>query len=454
MFRLKSPVSSEKLLFSGPDLRKLLVPLVFEQLLMMLVGVVNTVMVSHVGEAAVSGVSLVDMINQLIIQILEALATGGAVIASQYIGHREPRRSCETANQLIIIVTVISLIIMAALFLLRMPILRALFGQVDNNVMSSALTYLVISSISYPFLGLYSAGAALFRSMKKTNITLIVAGIMNVINIVMSAAFIFYFQMGVAGAACGALLGRVAAAVIICSLLLNQKLMVHFIKPQKPLLNFNLIKKVLYIGIPNGLENGIFQFGRILVVSIISGFGTVQIAANAVANNIASIDVIPGFAVGIGMITVIGQCVGAGDYAQAEYFTRRMNRLAALIMFLYNGAILLMLQYILGLYELTPETLRMATILLFIHGGFGMVFWVPSFVMPNALRASNDVKFTMTVSIVSMCVFRIIFSIILGRIFGWGVIGVWSAMILDWLFRGLMFRLRFHSKKWQRIKLI
>lgn len=454
MFRLKPPVSADKLLFSGTDLRRLLVPLVFEQLLMMLVGVVNTAMVSRVGEAAVSGVSLVDMINQLIIQVLEALATGGAVIASQYIGHREPKKSCETANQLLIIVTAISLMIMAVFFVLKYPILRALFGDVDDNVMNSALTYLVISAVSYPFLGLYSAGAALFRAMKRTNITLWMAGLMNVVNMALSAVFIFRLDMGVAGAAFGSLIGRMSAGVIICLLLLNKKRLIYFIKPVKPFLDLGLIKKILYIGIPNGVENGIFQFGRILVVSIISGFGTVQIAANAVANNIAGMETIPGFAVGIGMITVIGQCVGAGDYGQAEYFTRKMNRLAGLLMFVYNGIILLLLAKILNIYQLTPETLHLAMILLIIHGGFGMIFWVPSFVMPNALRASNDVKFTMTVSIVSMWVFRILFSIILGRIFGWGVIGVWSAMILDWLFRGALFRLRFRSRKWQRIKLI
>ena len=442
------------MLFSKQDLVRLMIPLVFEQLLMMLVGVVDTAMVSRVGEAAVSGVSLVDMMNQLIIQILEALATGGAVIAAQYIGHRENKKSCQTANQLMLVVTLISLGIMVLMLIVKGPVLRGLFGNVDDSVMSSAMTYLIISAVSYPFLGIYSAGAALFRSMKKTSVTLWMSALMNVVNIIFNSIFIFGLNMGVAGAALGSLAGRMIAAVVITLLLLNKKHIVHLEKITAPVFNGALIRKILYIGIPNGLENGMFQFGRILVVSVVSGFGTVQIAANAVANNIAGIEVIPGFAVGIGMITVIGQCVGAGDYGQAEYYTKKLNRLAMAVMFLYNGAILLLLPVILKVYVLSPETLRLAVILLVIHGGFAMFLWAPSFVMPNALRASNDVKYTMVVSMLSMWICRILFSIILGRFMGLGVIGVWLAMVLDWICRLILFQIRFRSGKWQRIKLI
>ncbi len=453
-WKLEPPVPKENMLFSGADLRKLMVPLMFEQLLLILVGVEDTAMVSRVGEAAVSGVSLVDMINQLIIQILSALATGGAVVSAQYIGRGDKRGACKTANQLFLVVLCIALGIMGVFLALRYPILRILFGNVDAAVMNSAMTYMLISALSYPLLALYSSGTALLRSMKKTNITLGVAAAMNVANLLFNSWFIFGLDMGVAGAALGSLVSRGVAAAACFVMLLNKKHLVHLEKLERPVFYFPMIRKILFIGIPNGIENGMFQLGKILVLSIISGFGTVQIAANAVANSLAGIEVIPGFAVGIGLITIVGQCVGAGDYKQAEYYTKKMTRFAYLILCLYNGGILLLLKPILGIYDLSPETLKLAMILLLIHGLFLMGIWTPAFVLPNALRAANDVRFTMIVSSASMWIFRVGFSFVIGKWLGLGAAGVWLAMILDWAVRAILFLFRFRSRKWQSIQLI
>ena len=452
--KLKAPVPKEELIISDRELVKMLIPLVAEQFLVIFVGLVDTAMVSYLSEAAVSGVSLVDMLNQLIIQILAALATGGAVIASQYIGHKEKDKACETANQLLILIILISLGIMAVFLFLRKPLLRLVFGRIEDDVMAQALIYMKISAVSYPFLALYSAGTAIFRSVKKTNITLLMSLLMNVVNIIFNFIFMFGMGLGVAGAALGSLTGRAAAGITVVILLINPGREIHLAKPSRPLLDGKMVKRILYIGIPNGLENGMFQLGKILVVSVISVFGTVQIAANAVAGNVDAFGVIPGFAFGLAMITIVGQCVGAGDYAQAEYFAKKLFWLSEIVMAIYNACLLVLLPYILNLYVLSDETRSLASTLITMHLIFSMFLWVPSFTLPNALRAGNDVKFTMAVSITSMWVFRVLFSIIFGRWMGLGVLGVWIAMFMDWAFRAVFFAIRFKSRKWQRVKLI
>ena len=454
VLRLKAPLPEEQLIISDRALVKMIIPLIAEQFLVIFVGLVDTAMVSYLSEAAVSGVSLVDMINQLIIQILSALATGGAVIASQYTGHREKEKACESANQLMVLIILIALGIMALFLCFRKPLLKLVFGKIEDDVMTQALIYMKLSAVSYPFLALYCAGTALFRSVKKTNITLLMSLLMNVVNIVFNFIFMFGMGLGVAGAALGSLAGRAAAGICVVILLVNRKWDVHLIKPSWPLLEGKMVKRILYIGIPNGLENGMFQLGKILVVSVISVFGTVQIAANAVAGGVDAFGVIPGFAIGLAMITIVGQCVGAQDYAQAEYFAKKLFRLAELVMFVYNAILLALLPLILNLYVLSDETRQLASTLITMHFIFSMFLWVPSFTLPNALRAGNDVKFTMTVSVISMWVFRVFFSVVLGRWLGLGILGVWISMFIDWAFRALMFTLRFKSKKWQRVKLI
>lgn len=441
-------------MFSKKDLRNLILPLVLEQMLAMTVGLVDTVMVSSVGEAAVSGVSLVDMLNQLMINIFAALSTGGAVIAAQYIGHKEKEKACESANQLFLVAAAFSLVVAGFCLIANRGMLRLFFGSIEPEVMENAAIYFGLSAISYPFLALYNSGAALFRAMGNSGISLKISAVMNVINIGGNALFIFAFRMGAAGAALGSLAARATAAVIICLMLKNPGLTVHFVSFRGRLFVPKLVKRILYIGIPNGLENGMFQLGRILVVSIISGFGTVQIAANAVANNLDGIGVIPGQALGLAMVTIIGQCVGAGDYKQAEAYTKKLMKLSYGAFLLLDGCILLFLPMLLQMYHLSPDTLHLAWLLVTIHCGCAIFFWTPSFVLPNALRAAGDVKYTMLMSIFSMWLFRILFSLILGSWLKMGAIGVWIAMVLDWLFRDLAFLIRFFHRKWQQKSVI
>ena len=437
-------------LFSNKDLRKLIVPLIFEQALAITVGMADTMMISSVGEAAVSGVSLVDMVNMLIFSVLAALATGGAVVTSQFIGAKKPEKARLSAKQLLYTVIIVSLLLSVLAILARGPLLRLFFGSIETDVMENALIYLTISAISFPFLAVYNACAALFRSMGNSQITLKVSILMNAINICGNALCIFVLHMGVAGVAVPSLVSRAVAGILLYIFLRNPRYLVHFDR-QPFSLDWSMIKNILYIGIPSGIENGIFQLGRVLVVSIISGFGTVQIAANGVANNLDAMGCIIGQAMNLAMITVIGRCVGANDENQIRYYTKKLLLITYISTIALNSCILLSLNPILNLYGLSQETTRLAWLLVMIHDGSAMILWPVAFVLPNMLRACNDVRFTMVVSIFSMFAFRIGFSYLIGVRMGMGAVGVWIAMIIDWLFRLTLFIIRYLSGRWKKL---
>ena len=448
----KSDISlnSRHLLFSDRALRALIVPLIFEQTLAMTVGMMDTVMISAVGEAAVSGVSLVDMINNLVFAVFAAMASGGAVVVSQQLGAKRPAKARDAAQQLLITILALSLAVMGITIAVRKPMLRLFFGSIEEDVMENALIYFLISALSFPFLAVYNACAALFRSMGNAGITLRTAIVVNLINVVGNALGVFVFHMGTAGVAIPSLISRAAGAVILFVLLLkpNQEI---YLKGLLARPDWGTIQKILYIGVPNGLENGIFQLGRVLVVSIIALFGTTQIAANGVANSLDGMGVIIGQATGLAMITVIGQCVGAGSEEQVRYYLRRIMIITYIPQALLECVIIAFLHPILSLYGLSPETTQLTWLLVVIHCSCAAVLWPVAFVFPNMLRACNDVRFTMMSSICSMFVFRIGFSYVLGVFLGWGAIGVWAAMIVDWICRIICFVLRYRSGKWRKL---
>lgn len=439
----------EKKQFSNQAIYQLIIPLIIEQILAVTVGMADVMMISVAGEAAVSGVSLVDMINVLIINVFAALATGGAVVSAQFIGKRDRKQACASAYQLLMITAIISVIVMAMILLWKRPLLKLLFGEIEHDVMENAVIYLNITAVSYPFLAIYSSCSALFRSMGNSRVSMMLSLLMNIINIGGNAIFIFLLHLGIAGVAIPSLISRVLACIIILYLICNSKNQIYIDPKSKIKLDGVMIKKILHIGIPNGLENGLFQLGRVLVVGIIAGFGTVQIAANAVANNIDSLGCIPGQAISLAMITVVGQCVGAGDYKQCEYYTKKLMKISYAFTSSVNIIIVLILPLLLAVYHLSDDTLELAKILISIHCICAVFLWPASFTLPNALRAANDVKFTMIASIASMWIFRIVTSYILGKWMQMGAIGVWIAMILDWIFRIICFVWRYFSGKWK-----
>ncbi len=445
---MKSSAIPENYLFSAAALRKLVIPLVFEQLLALTVGMADTMMVSSVGEAAISGVSLIDMVNVLIFGVLAALATGGAVVTSQYLGAKKEDAARNSARQLMATVIAGGVAIGVLCILFRNPLLRLLFGRIEDDVFENAIIYLVISAFSFPFLAMYNACAALFRSMGKASITFKVSVIINLINVAGNALCIFVFRMGVAGVAVPSLVSRLAGALILYVLLKKPDQQIY-LESGRFALDLSEIRKILHIGIPSGIENGLFQLGRVMVVSIISGFGTVQIAANGVANNLDSMGVLIGQAMNLAVITVIGQCVGARDEKQIRYYTRRMVLQAHLGTAVVVLGLTLGLDWILSLYGLGPETTALAKQLVLIHNTCAVFMWPLAFVLPNMLRACNDVKFTMWASVLSMFLFRVVFGWLLGEQFGMGAVGVWYAMLLDWICRISCFVSRYLRGKWR-----
>lgn len=442
-------MEKRKELFTNKDLKKLIIPLIIEQLLTVTVGLADSIMISSVGEAAVSGVSLVDSIMILLINMFSALATGGAVVAGQYLGQKKHVMACKTADQLILFISALAAVILAGIYAMRGFILHGVFGAIEPAVMHSAEVYLLIVTASIPFLAVYNGCAALFRTMGNSKTAMQMSLFMNAVNIIGNAVLIYGVGMGVEGAAIPTLASRVIAAAVILVLLKNRNQAVHISR------NFNfkfkgfLVGRILKIGVPNGVENSMFQLGKILVLSLVAGFGTASITANAVSNMVAMFEIIPGMAVGLAVLTVVSRCVGANDYEAARYYTKKLLKIAYASLIVFNLFIVAMLPVIIRAYHLSPETAAITRKILLYHTLCCVTIWPVSFTLPNTLRASNDVKYTMVTAIISMWIFRIFFSFVLGKWLGWGVFGVWVAMTLDWAVRAVLFLIRYIKGKWQ-----
>lgn len=442
------------MMFSRRDLIKLIIPLIIEQFLAVTVGMVDGMMVARVGEAAVSGVSLVDSITVLLIGLFAALATGGAVVSAQFLGHKEKENACIAAEQLIVSTAALSIFVMVLTMFGRNFILTLLFGNVAPDVMANAQIYLLFSAMSFPFIAVYNGCAALFRSMGNSKVSMYTSAVMNILNIVGNAVLIFGFGMGVTGAALATLGSRIVAAVVMFVLIKNKKYAIHIDKIRNFKINKNMVKKILRIGIPNGLENSVFQIGKILVHGVTASLGTAAITANAVAGAVGGLGVLPGSAIGLAMITVVGHCVGACDYEAVKRYTWKLMKITYIIMGMINVVIMFGVPLILKLYNLSDVTSTMAGQIMIYHCVLASLIWPTSFVLPNALRAANDVKYTMAASIVSMWVWRIAFSYILAIVLEVGVLGVWIAMTIDWVFRSILFVTRFRKAKYKTMQII
>lgn len=436
-------------LFSNRDLRRLIAPMIIEQLLAILVGMSDSIMVASVGEHAVSGVSLVDNIFILLIYLFAALATGGAVVAGQYLGQNNREKARASVNQLILFTALFSIFITVLIYLARSFILHNVFRHIEADVMEAAKIYLVVVSASIPFIALYNAGAAVFRSMGNSKVPMYLSFLMNTINICGNALLIFGFHMGVAGAAVSTLVSRIIAGVGILILLRAPGLVLGLDKPFSFRLDGAMLKKIAYIGVPNGLENGMFQLGKILVLSMIASFGTASIAANAVGNILSTFQVLPGMSVSMAIITVCSRCVGAGDYDMARYYTRKILKLIHVMIIVFNIVILAAMPLVLYLYNLSDEAVMLTKQIVWWHAACAVLIWPEAFSLANTLRAASDVKYCMVWSVISMWVFRIGFSWLLGVKMQMGVFGVWVAMTIDWLVRAILFIIRYRGTKWQ-----
>ena len=449
MGKTKQKQDRSHYLFSNRELANLIGPLVIEQLLAVFVGMADSIMVANVGEAAVSGVSLVDNIMILIINIFAALATGGAVVAGQYIGRKDEKSACKAATQLVWFVSLSAVAIMILVYFGKDIILNQVFGHITAEVKGHADIYLLIVTASIPFIALYNGGAAIFRAMGNSQVSMRVSLLMNAINVTGNAILVFGLRIGTAGVAIPTLISRMVATIVITVLLCNQTRILHIERTLKIRFDGRMIRKILAIGVPNGLENSMFQLGKILVLSLVSTFGTYAIAANAVSNAIALFQILPGMAISLAITTVISQCVGANDYEQVHYYLKKLLAIIYVAMVGTVALIFLALPLILKAYNLSDQTAAAATNIIHFHGISAMIIWPLSFALPAAYRAAGDAKACMYTSIVSMCIFRIGFSYLVGKYMGLGVFGVWVAMVIDWVVRAICFVIRYFNGKWK-----
>ena len=435
-------------MFTKKQLWALLIPLMVEQVLNSLMGTADTMMVSNVGSAAISAVSLVDSINTLILNIFSALATGGAIVCSQYIGKQRSDRANAAGRQLLISMFAISTIISAVCVVFRAPLLSLIFGKVEADVMGNALIYMLITGLSFPFIGLYNASAALFRSSGNSRLPMTVSMISNCINIVGNVIFIFGMNMGVAGAALSTLLSRMFCTVVIMYFQTKPKQTIciknYFaIRP-----DFSMIKMILSFGIPTGIENGMFQFGKLAIQSTVSTLGTTAIAAQAMTAVLEGFSSMAGIGIGLGMVTVVGQCIGAGRKDEARRYILKLTWFGEVSIIISCLLLYLACDLITTLGGMEPEAARMCKEMMFAITIYKPIAWAFSFMPGYGMRAAGDVKFSMTVSTITMWSCRVFLTIVLIRFFGWGPMAVWIGMFTDWTVRSICFATRFFTGGW------
>ena len=347
----------------------------------------------------------------------------------------------------------LGMVLGAVLLAFNRPALRLIFGATEDSVMNQAVTYCVIIVFTYPFMAIYNSAAALLRSMGNSRVSMLVSLLMNLINIAGNAILIFGLNMGVAGAAIATVISRIVGSFLLLGMAHQKRYEVHVSGLYRVRPHWQMIRRILYIGIPTGLENGIFQLGKLIVLSLISGFGTASIMANSVGSMICQFMILPGVATSLAIVTVVGQCIGAGEVKQARYYTNRLILLSTIMMAVVSAGIVLLRPFLLGLYNMSPEAYKIANTLIIWHFIAGLI-WPLSFNLPNALRAAGDVKYTMVIGMLSMWIFRVGSSYLLGGMLGYGVYGVWLAMFLDWFVRVICLLIRYRGDKWHQKKLV
>jgi putative MATE family efflux protein len=417
-------------------------------------GMVDTMMVSTVGSEAISAVALVDSFNNLVIQVFSAMATGASIICSQYIGSKDYKHANKAARQVVLTVLVLSMTLLAVCLIGRERLLRFIFGQVEDGVMAGCLVYFLITVLSYPFLALFNAGAAFFRAGGNSRFPMKVSVISNIINIVGNAIFIYGFKWNVAGAALSTLISRAFCTVVIFYYLRKPKQTIVVKEYFKIRPDMSLIYKILAIGIPSGVENGMFQFGKLAIQSTVSTMGTVAIAAQAMTNIMENVNGVFGIGVGIGLMTVVGQCIGAGRTEEAKYYIVKLTKIAwvgILASCLFVCAITKPVTYLAGMETAAAnmcfEMVKAITVV-------KPLVWVGSFIIAYGLRAAGDVKFSMIVSTLTMWFCRVALCIFLVKVYHFGPMAVWIGMFADWTIRAVIFAIRFLSGRWLKKRVV
>ena len=454
IFYDKSKIDYGNLLFPRRALWMLLIPLIIEQMLNSLMGMVDTLMVSRVGAEAISAVSLVDSINNLVLQVFAAMAAGAAIICSQYLGRKDEKGCNDAAKQIVLTVVVISSVIMIIGVGFRKPLLHLIFGSVEEAVMTNAQIYFLITALSYPFIALFQAGAAFYRACGNSKFTMKTALIANVANIVGNTLFIFVLQMGAAGAAVSTLISRALCAFVVFYALRKPGYAIQLKNYFSIRSDLNLIVKILAIGVPSGIENGMFQFGKLAIQSTVSSLGTAAIAAQAMTIIFENVNGMAAVGIGIGLMTVVGQSIGAGRQEEAKYYIVKLAGYAEIAMIISCILVYIAARPVTVLAGMSEESTALCMQMILAITIVKPLLWVPSFTPPNGLRAAGDVRFSMITATLTMWLCRVALSIFLMRVVKTGPIGVWYGMFADWGVRGVIFTIRFVRGKWLRFKVI
>ena len=442
------------MMFSDKDLRKLLIPLIIEQVLTSFMGTIDTLMVSNIGSAAVSGVSCVDSINKLVLFLFTSVSTGGCIICSQFLGRNDKKGAGNAAKQVILTSVAISVFLMAVCLVFREGLLKLVFGAVEQDVMEAALAYFLITIISYPFTAMFNSCAAVYRAAGNSRLPMIVSASSNLLNIAGNYVLLFVVRMGVAGAALSTTVSMALACIVIMVTLNRDTQAVEVGNYLKLRPDFNLILKVLKIGIPTGIENSMFQFGKLIVQSTVATLGTMAIASNAIVTQLEFFSSMPSQAVGIGLVTVAGQCIGAGKTDEARYYIKKLTIWAAVLLVITNWLIYAVSRPVCALAGFDESLTALTMSVMLVISIVKPFLWPLAFVPSNGMRAAGDVNFTMITAVISMWVFRVGLTTVLCRFMNVGLIGIWCGYFLDWFVRSIVNSLRYRSGKWTRHKVI
>ena len=417
-------------------------------------GTADTMMVSNVGSAAISAVSLVDSINVLIIQAFSALAAGGTIICTQYLGQKNHEMANKSARQALFIITAISVFIVVLGLAFRAPLLSFIFGKVDADVMENSMVYFFYTVLSYPFIALYDAGASIFRAQENTRGPMVISIISNVMNIVGNGILIWVFHMGVAGAAISTLVSRIFCAVVVLYQLRKnrQPIVVRDYLKIRP--DGKMIGRILALGIPSGIENSMFQLGKLAIQSTVSTLGTTAIAAQAMTNMLEMLNGTAVIGVGIGLMTVVGQSLGAGRKDEAVYYMKKLMIFSEVFLIACCAVVYVLARPITMIGGMEAKSAEMCLDMMFWITIVKPIVWMFAFIPAYGMRAAGDVKFSMITSCITMWTFRFCLCVYLIRVCGMGPMAVWIGMFTDWTVRAIVFGLRFKSGKWMEHKVV
>lgn len=445
---------TKSFLFSNADLKKLIIPLTLEQILFMLVGIADTLMVSAIGEEAISGVSLINILEYFTYTVMSAICSGGGIVISQYIGAKNNRLAKETSNQLVSLALGISFVWTGLGIYFHAEFLNLLYGNVDSGVMQAADTYFLIAVCSIPCVAVHQSCSAMFRAINETKIPLYTVILLNITNIVGNYLAVYVLHAGVLGVAVATVLARVVGNALMLYFSMQTKFVLHV--RIKELFKFNLllIRKILGISIPNGIENGLFAAGKVIMTSIVALFGTTQTAANAVSNTYQISAIFFVNSINMAMLTVVGQCVGANQYEQAKYYVRKLLKLSFVCTAVLSTIVIVAMPFTLKFYNISKETQDLVIVLVIIHNIAATFLQPLCFNLPNAIRAAGDVGFTMRAGIGSMMIFRLGVAYIAGILLNYQILGVWFAMVADWFVRSLLFAYRWKSNAWTKYRVV